>query len=169
MILLEEFKPETMCRIVFLSTKGEPYFDEFLAKYASCTHRKCTKCGEPTEKTWTICSMCREKIAIEKYAKLPIKEWNGEPLYSQAIDHYFYGNDLEVYLEDSGDSAENLRLVFCEPEHLPQIQVENWDLHEDYTVAPEVEAAVKALNELLAKQPPHCWYPGKVAAKVVLK
>ncbi|KKU53551.1 MAG: hypothetical protein UX75_C0036G0026 [Candidatus Moranbacteria bacterium GW2011_GWE2_47_10] len=78
--------------------------------------------------------------------------------------HYFFGDDLEVYLEDSGDRAENLRLVFCEPESLPQIQIENWDLHEDYEVAPEVKAAVNALNELLAKQPPHCWYPGKVAA-----
>ena len=115
-----------------------------------------------------ICPACREKIAIEKYANLPVKEWNGEPLYSQSIDHYFFGDDLKEYLAENDLKLEDLRLVFCEPEHLPQIQVEDWNLHEDYTLAPEVEAAVKALNELLTKQPPHCWYPGKVAAKVNL-
>lgn len=168
MILFEEFKPEVKSIEMFIAANGFAYEDELAAKYASCTHRKCTKCGEPAEKTWLICPMCREKIAIEKYAKLPIKEWKGEPLYSQAIDHYFFGGDLKEYLAEDDLKVEDLRLVFCEPEHLPQIQLEDWDLHEDYTVAPEVEAAVMALNELLAKQPPHCWYPGKVAAKVNL-
>ena len=162
-IMFEDFVPEKRPCILFMGLDGRAYQDERAARYASATHTRC-KCGEPAVKPYTACESCRGKIAWEKYAQLPTREWKSEPLYSQAIDHYFFGDDLEVYLEDSGDRAENLRLVFCEPESLPQIQIENWELHEDYTLAPEVKPAVNALNELLAKQPPHCWYPGKVAA-----
>ena len=167
-IMFEDFVPEKRPCILFMGLDGRAYQDERAARYASATHTRCG-CGEPTAKPYTACKSCREKIAIEKYAKLPTRKWKGEPLYSQAIDHYFFDDELEYCMVDEKVNNEefnvkDLRFVFCEPESLPQIQIENWDLHEDYEVAPEVKAAVNALNELLAKQPPRCWYPGKVAA-----
>ena len=167
-IMLEDFVPEEKTITGFVDCKGNIWADKNAAKYASATHRKCEKCGEPVEKTWVVCRSCREKAKIEKYNKLPIREWKGEPLYSEYLDRYFFDSDLEDYLYDENVKAEDLRLVFCEPEVLPQIQIENWDLYEDYEISKEVIDAVAKLNELLAKQPPHCWYPGKVAARVSL-
>ncbi|NCB47800.1 hypothetical protein EOM81_12400 [bacterium] len=170
-ITFEDFKPEQRDIKMFVGLDGNAYADEFAAKYASCTHRKCEKCGKPTEKRYVMCASCALAHKKAEYEKLPKKEWKGEPLYSEFLDEYFFDDDLENYYTDCDETirAEDLRLVFCEPEPLPQIQIENWDLYEDYEVSKEVEDAVKALNELLAKQPPHCWYPGKVAAIVNFK
>jgi len=167
-IVFEDFVPEKRHCALFVGLDGRGYLDERAARYASSTHTRC-ECGRLAAKPYAKCESCREKIAWEKYEKLPTREWNGEPLYSEAVDRYFFNDELEDYLADAEETAEDLRLVFCNPEYLPQIDIGDWDLHEDYEIAPEVEAAVNALNELLAKQPPHCWYPGKVAAKVNLK
>jgi len=155
--------------------KGKIYWDERSARYESCTHVSCEKCGQPSAKPYLICPTCDEKNNKEKYAALPSREWDGKtPLYSNAFDEYFFSEDALIdFIHENNikfitDIAE-MHLVFAEPEYLQTIDTENWDLHEDYEIPKAVVDAMAALNTAIAVAPPHCWYPGKIAAIVEMK
>lgn len=144
--------------------------DEHMARWSGCTHVVCPNCGKPTQKTYTICSDCREKRAIERYKAKERKEWDGNtPLYSETADEYFFDqDDLNDYLDTRDCTAQSLQLVICEPEYFREIESDYFydDLPEDNDIPSEIADALEDLNRVIREQGPSLWHPGKYAAKI---
>ena len=143
--------------------------DERIARYSGCTHRKCERCNELTDKSRTVCTKCWNEMQVEKYHKMPTKMWDGKAmLYSQSADRYF--NDLEEaenWLGDEQEILDDLRLIVCEPRYATQIDVENFycdDMPEDTTIYdthPELVKAFDELNKVIKNyKQPLCWCVG---------
>lgn len=81
-------KPHTMSG--WISRNKRFYDNEELARYDGCTHRPCQTCGEPTEKHWTVCKVCRAKKDNETWSVMPYKEWGDEPVVIHMTDTYFF-------------------------------------------------------------------------------
>lgn len=151
--------------------------DEHLARWASCTHVRCA-CGALAEKPWTACDNCRVKNDIERYEEMSKREWDGTTmLYSDAHDRYFQDYDeLVDHLRDTrGEypetTVEDLRLLVCEPNVAREIDGNEHfcdDLSEDGEISPQLQAAFDALNEVIRKEPPLSWSPGRHAAIVTI-
>ncbi len=143
--------------------------DENSARYRGCTHRPCEECGEPTVKMYTVCLQCRIKRDAERWAKREVREWDREtPLYSEALDEFVFG-DLDEFMDDREIvEVENLRLVICDPEHLPQVGIDYFEdmIPEDGEVPDDVRDAMDALNKVIREQPPIAWMPGRYAVDV---
>jgi hypothetical protein len=162
----------------WVSTDGRFYGeDEHLARWASCTHVRCG-CGALAEKPWTACDACRLKNDIERYNKMPQREWDGSTiLYSDAADRYFHAyEEIVDYLRDRTDedpviTVDDLRLIVCEPNRPRYIDPDYFcdEMAEDDDHLPkEIEEAMEAFNAVMAKQPPLSWSPGKYAAIVTI-
>ncbi|MGN6589324.1 MAG: hypothetical protein ACTHKE_03430 [Sphingomicrobium sp.] len=172
-------QPDLVKRVTvtgWVSTDGRFYGDnEDLARYASCTHVRCA-CGGLAEKPWTACDPCRVKNDIERYNRMPKREWDGSTmLYSDAADRYFQDYEEVVdHLRDRADedppiTVDDLRLTICEPNIAREIDGNDHfcdDLPEDGEIPAELEAAFEALNAVIRKLPPLSWSPGKTAAIV---
>lgn len=144
--------------------------DERIARYSGATHTPCADCGAPVTKCYTRCPACREKKAVERYAAMESQKWDGEtPLYSDALDEYFYDED---YIRDAAHehecSLDDLRLIVCQPNHYREIDTDYWqdELPEDGDVSPELVEALGALNRVVRSLGPASWSPGKYAADV---
>lgn len=174
-------QPDLVKRVTvagWVSTDGRFYGDdENLARWASCTHIRCA-CGALVKKCWTACDACRLKSNIERYNRMPKIEWDGSTmLYSDAADRYFQDYDeivdylLDCAEDNSQTTVADLRLIVCEPNTAQQIDGNDHfsdDLPEDGEISAELEAAFDALNEVLRKEPPLSWSPGKYAAIVTI-
>ena len=145
---------------------GDNKDSEHMARYSSCTHRKC-ECGEIMSKGYTICEKCRAKKELERYNVLPFKAWDyKEPVYSYYADQYFFStDDLIDYLEDNEVDSRDLRLVICEPSYFSELDYDQWEdiMPENSDEFPEqLQKAVEAFNEAISKLPPASYYPGKI-------
>lgn len=134
------------------SSRGNLFISEHSARYDGSTHTRCV-CGEAKEKHYTACEACRSRIKLVQYLALPFQEWDGEtPLYDDASDQYFFSEDsLLDWLEDvNADDEErnpaDLRLLICEPQYAPEIEVD--DLWSDY-LDTEGDASVKDIDPVL--------------------
>jgi hypothetical protein len=146
--------------------------DKSMAIYASITHKKC-ECGNLMEKQWTACATCRRKADIERYNKLPFKEWDGKGLvYSHSANQYFRDEDeIWDYCDENEVKSEDLRLVLCDPCYIPEIDGSQWEdlLPEDVDYFPKVVIdAIAAFNEALKSFPPICYMPSKTRTEVKL-
>jgi len=151
---------------------------EHMARWSSCTHRICEKCGELYEKNG-YCWPCHRKKMDAKFNAMPVARWDGEtPLYSEANSRFFFDMDeIRDMLEDERDdeeaeeTLESLRLVICVPCYAREIS-------EDYfcdsfpddgegdesldVIDPELADLVEAVNEYIRKsENPLSWTPGK--------
>lgn len=144
--------------------------DERMARWSGCTHIACKGCGKPTPKSYSICSDCREKKAIEKYAARIGLRWDGyRPLYSEATDKYFFNDDeLRDHLNGTKDTIESLRLIICRPHYLNLVDEEYLcsDIDESPELPSDVMEALDALNEVINEQGPISWSPGKYGAEI---
>ncbi len=145
--------------------------NESSARYSGCTHQKC-ECGNVMGKGWTKCDECRHKAAVERFDKLPFREWDGkEPICTWDGDRYFFSeDDLISYMEDDEDNMlSEINLLICEPNHWRQLDYDYWSdgrpENDDGDLPKELEAALKNLNEVIKKLPPQSWSPGKVRTK----
>lgn len=142
---------------------------EHMARYSSCTHKTC-ECGNVFEKGWTICPECRLKKEIEKYNKLQFKEYDGSPVYSHAVDKYFFSEDeLSDYLSDE-EEIKDLRLVFCNENHFNELQSDYFEdiLPEDGELPTELQKAIDNLNEVIKNLPVASYSPSNVRTSYVL-
>lgn len=142
--------------------------DEYMARWSGCTHIICPECGKPTPKSYTMCDVCREEKAIERYESKERKQWDGNiPLYSEAADEYFFDrDDLNDYLENHECTSQSLRLVICKPIYLRQVDKDYFydELPEDDDIPSDVANALEDLNETIRAHGPVLWSPGKYAA-----
>lgn len=139
---------------------------ENMARFSSCTHKKC-ECGNLMSKNWTKCDECRTKAEIERYNKLPFKEYDGSLVYSHLVEEYFNDScEIEDYCYDEGIDSKELRLVFCKPNKLNQISSDYWEdiLPEDSEgELPEVlQEALDNLNKVISELPPVSYSPDKI-------
>lgn len=141
--------------------------DERLARWDGCTHTVCD-CGAVMGRPYTACDACRERAADERFAARPRKAWTDEPLYSDRDDRYFWdASEVSEYLDDEGITFDEARFIICEPHYGRAIDPNDYfegDLPEGETVSDELSKAFDALNEIIKKQPPMSWNPGKFAA-----
>jgi hypothetical protein len=141
--------------------------DERAARYAGCTHSTC-ECGKLMERAYTKCEDCRHKADIERYNKLPFKEWDGdESVYSHACDKYFFNEeDLVEYCEENEIEPQELRLVICEQNNYNEVESDYWaDIMPDDgdgDLPKELQKALDNLNSVIHTLPPCSYYPGKI-------
>ena len=146
--------------------------NEDFARYSGCTHRPCPKCGTLTQKEWTICNKCLEKIKVDQYKHSPKKVWDGKTmLYSEFCDTFFADEDeILNFIESDADgcnSIDELRLRICEPVMFPEIDADYFYDYcpDDGGITPkELEEALEELNKVIRNLPPASWRPGKYAA-----
>lgn len=142
--------------------------DEHMSRYCCATELPC-ECGNRTDKFHIRCESCRKQREDERWAKALAEAapWDGEtPLYSTAIDRYFFDADaIEDYLEDRDDApltAEDLRLVLCEPTRPPQFAMEDFlcdnlpdDDHGGHNL--DFREIDKVVNDWIAAHMPIAW------------
>jgi hypothetical protein len=162
----EAAQPYTMSG--WKSSDGRFWKDEHSARYAGCTHLKCSKCENLTKKGWTVCEECRHKNAINRYMALPFKEWDYKtPLVLFGDDQYFFDeSDIEEYLADHEDlEPEDLQLVICTPNNYFEVTEEHWsDIlpeNSEGEVHKKLREALDALNKVIETLPPASWSEGK--------
>jgi hypothetical protein len=136
--------------------------DEHLARWDGCTHRQC-ECGHIYEKTWVCCEKCRQKKSNERYLALPHTPFEQvECCMLWDDDKFFFSHeDVEEYLEENNLQPEDIRLQVCEAKTgLSRVDEEQWreELPEDHELPPEIQEAIKALNEAISKHSPTVWW-----------
>lgn len=145
---------------------------EHLARYIGSTHKKCDVCGELVAKnSW--CRTCQRRKESERYDKAEKRPWPevggvfwGDEYFSSPEDIV---TEAEMQIEADANLLEFLEtqhIWVSEPVYLHQISEDTWcdDLPEEsdgYDIPSEVQAALKKLNEVIAKQGPSCYTQSK--------
>lgn len=150
----------------WVSSKGRFWGeDEHMARWDGCTHLKC-ECGNPHEKSWTMCRNCIDKKNNEKYATLPLVEWDETtPVCTYDGDTFFFSPDeVAEYCAAEEIAPEELRLVICEPQMAWIVEPDEYYsdiLPEGQSIADishEIYEAFSALNNVIeAHEKPISW------------
>ena len=143
--------------------------DESAARWDGCTHVKCSACGEPAEKSWTMCKACRDEKALKAFEALPSSSWDGfGTIYSDALGKYYSDiGSIEDDVEEGG-SLEPLRLLLCEAIRPRHVDIENLcedrlpDDGDNVELPIELMNAVDALNKVIDTMEPTAYVPAKV-------
>lgn len=153
---------------LWFASNGIGYDTEHMARWAGCTHVKCNECEQYTNKMYTLCEDCRVKSKLERYYKLPEKEWDCENfVYSGNYDQFFNFEELLDYTNHHNISSEDMQLVICEPEKLSTIDEDYWsnDLPEDGELPESIVQALDNLNKIINQCETLSWMPGKYRVK----
>jgi hypothetical protein len=148
---------------------GDMEDSEHLARYDSCTHKRC-KCGNLMRKHFTLCKVCREKKEKERYYKRPYKIYKPDMVvYSDLYDEYFFDYDeiMDYYEYNDINITDDLRLIICEPNK--PYNIDPYDIYEDILpddsnidLPDEILEAFDRLNDTLNKcKSIISWEPGK--------
>ena len=152
----------------WVSRKGFFHKDEHLARWDGCTHRVC-ECGNLTNKSYAKCEDCRAKEEKAIYDKRPFQAYNGEVVFSEYCQEYFYDeDDIENYCEDSEINPDELMLRVCEPNFLPEVEIDYWedivpeDRYLEDILSSEIMTALENLNKTIRESKQVIsWEPGK--------
>lgn len=147
------------------------YSSEESARYRMCTHAKCTTCGTPAKRPYTLCESCRHKRSVQRYRELPFEEWDGKTMLCiYGDDQYFQDHDdIVMYCDDHDiDDSTQLMLVICTPNYIKPIQ-HDWfedDLPEDGELPKELNDKIEEFNKFIETLKPISWSEGKVRTTV---
>jgi hypothetical protein len=149
---------------------GNDEHGEHMARYSSCTHKSCEKCGE-IHIISGYCHACHLKKEVDRYAALPRIKWDGEtPLYDEASDRWFFDADDIGDLTDEELAA--ARMVICEPVYAREIQEDYFcdELPNDcmlMDVDEKLADLIEVVNAYIRKrETPLSWTPGKFAVEL---
>jgi hypothetical protein len=144
------------------------------AIHCNSTHKKCEK-GHVYIRNYINCPDCQSQTIAERYFKLDFVQWDGKtPLALYDDDKYFFDEeDIQDYADENEVRTEELMLVICTPEYLPEVGEDyfeeaipaDWELED---TNPEVYQKLKELNEVISKAKASCWYPGKFRTTIKL-
>lgn len=146
--------------------------DERMARYEGATHQKCPNNPDhPIYEVRGYCRTCREERLDENFKKMPVKDWEGEPLVIYDSDRYFFDDDsLWQYLYEAEIEPEDVRLCICTPNYPSEIDPSDHfcdDLPEDGEINDDqLIAAFDLLNEMIRKSEPMSWSEGDFAASL---
>lgn len=151
----------------WISRHGQFFGDnEDGARYSGATHFRCDSCETTVNKGRRLCQSCSNKFKTTRYATLTKEKWNGEALYSEMFDEYFFDEDeLIDFMQTNECMLDELLLVTCQLEPWPELDIDFFDeaLPEDGDVPFELVEAVNAFNETVKKTKPITWYPTNTA------
>nr|WP_279153334.1 hypothetical protein [Pseudomonas mosselii] len=146
--------------------------DEHMARYCGSTHRHCAKNPDhPIHDTRGWCRACQAEGDAARFAAMPKRVWDGEPITDYDGDRYFFDEEslIDWIVEYEIDLAD-LKLVFCTPNYPREIDPSDHfcdDLPEDGEVNDDqLLAAFELLNEMIRKSPPLSWSPGNEAVEL---
>jgi hypothetical protein len=185
-IHLKDIIEGTKLRDTKIFTVGDKsWWADRISKNEIATHIDCEDCGVEFKKPYTnsrYCFNCESKRKSEKYRAMEFKEWNGSDvlfLYDSDDTYFFSPDQIEDYIEERNDdleeneqiTAEELKLVICNPNHLWPIKEETWaDIaageEGELNLGKDVESKLKALNEAIKQHGPVSWSPGKFRTTV---
>lgn len=151
------------------SNKGNIYLDEHVARYDGSTHRICKR-GHLISKQG-YCEICVPLDNQEEYATYPKQKWKDEPLYSMALDQwYFDKNSVIDVMSETGQSAQELMLVIGEPKNAYEIDPDEYfeeHLPDGINVPDEIAEAFNTLNDAIRNcANPLCYYPSNIAVLI---
>lgn len=143
--------------------------DEAMARFAGCTHKLC-ECGNEVSKSYIRCETCRAKADRDRYNAYEFKKYNGNPVYSETYDKFFFSEDeIQCFIEDELEEDEaknvNLRLVFCEEIHFSEVDISLWEdeMYEDQEDLPKaMSEKLDELNKLISELPANSYRPSKI-------
>lgn len=140
--------------------------DEHMARWDGSTHFIC-ECGKTARKSYTKCDDCIAQKRREAYLKLPEQPYMGEPICLADGDEYFFSEDeLIEYLEDNELEADEVSLLFCEPNYLPELDLDYFQdvMAEDAEYPDKLVSLVNEFNKSLKEinKTPISWFPGKI-------
>lgn len=142
--------------------------DEHMARYAGSTHDMCV-CGNEKELYYTICSTCRQKSARERFLALPYQEYNGEPVYSDHYDKWFFTvDDIEIFLdeeiEDEHERYGPLDLLVGKPIAYRTLHYDFFQeyLAEDQELPDDIVTKIDEFNKWMESQQTHTFKATKI-------
>lgn len=161
--------PITLYRVP--SDSKNLYGSEESARYKASTHSKCTTCGIPAQRPYTLCESCRHKRSVQTYRNLPFEEWDGKTMLCMYDDdQYFHDHDDIVMYCDNHDIEDStqLMLVICAPNYINPIKHELFeeDLPEDGELPKELNDKINEFNEFIKTLKPISWSASKVRTTV---
>ncbi|WP_151750547.1 hypothetical protein [Acinetobacter sp. TUM15131] len=152
------------------SNTGHIFLEESVARYDGSTHSLCKR-GHLSPKQG-YCEECVPLNNQEEYATYHTQQWQDEPLYSMALDQwYFDKNSVLELMRETGQSAQELMLVIGEPKNAYEIDPDDYfeeHLPDGISVPDEIAEAFESLNKVIRNCPnPLCYYPSTIAALIV--
>ncbi|UTG62418.1 hypothetical protein J2O09_05535 [Elizabethkingia anophelis] len=144
--------------------------DEHMARYDGSTHNKC-ECGSIAQKGYLKCDSCLRKDRIERYEKLPFKEYTGEPVFSWDQDQFFFSeDDIVIYMEEN--YLEKIALLCSEQNSYYEVANDYWaDImpeDSDGDLPDELQKALDNLNTVVKSLPPCSYSAGKIRTSYTL-
>jgi hypothetical protein len=146
-----------------LYTGGEA---ERLARYDGCTHRECSRCGEPAPKLRTACEKCIAAASRERHLALPTANYGDWPVDALFVGDSFFADEDELleYLHDEGLHPAGVEIQFCKaaPPVLPDVDVwwEGIDAPEECDPPEALLRAHAVWREAVQLQWPEWYAPG---------
>lgn len=154
----------------WVSADGRFWGDnEDTARYCGSTHRLCkNNPSHPAHPVNRWCEVCRVESRAAKFAAMPRRIWDGEPITDFDGDSYFFDEeDLRDHILNHEIDLADLKLVFCTPNYPSEIDPSDHfmdDLSEDGEINDDqLLAAFDLVNEMIRKSPPLSWSPGAEA------
>jgi len=134
--------------------EGEGLFgdQEKLARYSSCTHKRC-ECDEVMAKYYSFCPKCRESKSKEGFFEKELVLWDGEtPLYCEHYEEYFFHeSEIDDFIAEYDERSQaDLRLLLCESVPVPYIDEDFYEelSNEDGEMVDIPQAVIEAMNNL---------------------
>lgn len=147
--------------------------NEHQARWSGSTHRQCRNHPEnhPAYPSNGFCELCQKASRQAKFAQMTRVVWAGEPLVIFDTDIYFFDTDSLVdYCRDNAVLPGELQLVICQPNHVPQIDIEQHCeeiMPEDGDISripQNILDAVEALNKAIKEAKEVSWSQGTQVA-----
>lgn len=158
----------------WVTPAGVGYHNEDQARYAACTHKPCSVCGDLVRKQYSLCEICLAEKTRLQYLAYPKKTWDRiTPVYSRCIDDFFMDEESILdWCEENqmvfGDPfLSDFEFVWCKPQRV--YELDPYDLYsdiipEDGELPSEIEEAFKTLNQKIKEcQEIVCWEPTNIA------
>lgn len=141
------------------------YLADRITKDQIATHADCEECNIEFEKDYTHqrhCFNCSQKKKAEKFAKLPLVDWDGKtPLCIWGDDQYFFSeDDIEQYCEDHEIEKDQLHLELCKETSFGEINIGELfmdDLHDDWEADSQLAELEDKMNAYLKTASTNTW------------
>ena len=147
----------------WVGVDGKVYPEEYMARYANSTHKKCPDCSEVME-TRSYCHLCREVKSQERFQNMEIiKDWDFPICIYESDEYLFDWDGVHSYCDINVVNPSELKLVNTVRASFSEL---DWDFfdeqladdHDQNDLPEEVIGAVEGLNEVLRNALPNCWY-----------
>jgi hypothetical protein len=150
---------------------GRHYSDEDSARRNNSTHKLCG-CGKEMPNGYYKCDGCQREATRDRWLKMPHEEWDGvRPIClidADEQEYFFCEEDLLDYCENHECEPDGLMLVFCEANHLSEIDFEYWDdvfppdCDPESILSKELLSKLDELNKIIKDHRPVSYSPGKI-------